>query len=280
MSRLLLIGLLLAALNGCAVRGYVVDRIGDAVAGGGAAFASDDDPELVRAAAPFSLKLTESLLEERPRHAGLLLAAARGFTQYAYAFVQQDADEAEDRDLARARHLQARARAFYRRARDYGLRGLEESPQDVALLYWTGAAWAALIGLSKDDPEAIADLPRAAALIGRALERDEAFDRGALHSFMIAFEMAQPGAGPAAEARARAHFARAVELSAGMDAAPYVALAEAVCVPLQRRAEFERLLGQALAINPAARPAGRLANLVALRRAQWLRERAERLFLD
>jgi hypothetical protein len=55
MSRLLLIGLLLAALNGCAVRGYVADRIGDAVAGGGAAFASDDDPELVRAAAPICL---------------------------------------------------------------------------------------------------------------------------------------------------------------------------------------------------------------------------------
>ena len=126
MSRLLALALLLAMLNGCALRQYAVNRVGDAVAGGGAAFASDEDPELVRAAAPFSLKLMESLLEDSPRHRGLLLAAARGFTQYAYAFVQQDADRAEDEDLARARALQARARLLYRRARDYGLRGLAE----------------------------------------------------------------------------------------------------------------------------------------------------------
>jgi predicted anti-sigma-YlaC factor YlaD len=97
---------------------------------------------------------------------------------------------------------------------------------------------------------------------------------------MIAFAMARPDAGRDAAARARGHFARAVELSAGADAAPYVTLAEAVCVPQQRRAEFERLLAQALAVDPARRPEGRLANLVAQRRARWLLARAERLFLE
>lgn len=280
MTRLLALLAVLAVLNGCAVRQFAVNRIGDALAGGGASYAADDDPELVRAASPFGLKLVESLLEESPRHAGLLLAAARGFTQYAYAFVQQDAEEAEEHDLARSRRLQARARGLYRRARDYGLRGLAQRSGDVALHYWTGASWAAFIALSKDDPEALADLPRVEALIRRALELDEAFDRGALHTFMIAYEMARPGAGGAAEARARRHFERALELSAGLDAAPLVALAEGVCVPLQRRAEFERLLARALAIDPDRRPEGRLANLVAQRRARWLLARTENLFLE
>jgi predicted anti-sigma-YlaC factor YlaD len=280
MTRLLALLAVLAMLNACAVRQYAVNRIGDALAGGGASFAADDDPELVRAAAPFSLKLIESLLEESPRHAGLLLAAARGFTQYAYAFVQQDAEEAEDHDLARSLRLQARARGLYRRARDYGLRGLALQPGDVALHYWTGAAWGALIALSKHEPEALADLPRVEALIGRALELDETFEHGALHTFMIGYEMARPGAGGEAEARARRHFARAHELSSGLDAAPLVALAEGLCVPRQRRAEFEQLLGRALAIDPGRRPDGRLANLVAQRRARWLMARAERLFLD
>jgi len=44
-------------------------------------FASDDDPELVREAVPFSLKLIESLLEQSPQHRGLLYAASSGFTQ-------------------------------------------------------------------------------------------------------------------------------------------------------------------------------------------------------
>ena len=96
MNRILLCLAVLAALNGCAVRELAVNRFGDAIAQGGSAFSGDDDPELVRAAAPFSLKLIESLLAESTEHKGLLLAASRGFTQYAYAFLQQEAEEAED----------------------------------------------------------------------------------------------------------------------------------------------------------------------------------------
>src|SRR5512136_2248971 len=84
--------------SGCSVRRMAVNRVGDALAGGGTTFASDDDPELVKAAVPFSLKLMESLLAESPRHEGLLLACTRGFTQYGYGFVQQDADELEEHD--------------------------------------------------------------------------------------------------------------------------------------------------------------------------------------
>src|SRR5215472_16229933 len=90
---------------GCSIRRIAVNKVGDALAGGGSTFASDDDPELVKAAVPFSLKLMESLLNENPRHEGLLFATASGFTQYAYAFVQQDAEELEEKDLAAATEL-------------------------------------------------------------------------------------------------------------------------------------------------------------------------------
>ena len=68
--------------TGCSVRRYAINKLGDALADTGTTFASDDDPELIRGALPFSLKLIESLLAESPRHQGLLLAAASGFTQY------------------------------------------------------------------------------------------------------------------------------------------------------------------------------------------------------
>src|SRR5579872_5914742 len=112
-------------LASCSVKKIAINRVGDALAGTGETFASDDDPELIRAAVPFSLKLIESLLAESPRHEGLLLAAARGFTQYSYAFVQEDADEIEDTDKARAAALRVRAAKLYIRARNYGLRGLD-----------------------------------------------------------------------------------------------------------------------------------------------------------
>jgi TRAP transporter T-component len=284
--RLALVALVLA-LGGCSVRQAALNHLSDAIAQGGNAFSTDDDPELVGAAAPFSLKLVESLLAENPRHQGLLLAAARGFTQYAYVFLQQEAEEAEERDVARAAVLEERARRLYRRARDYGLRGLAGGgglarleAGDVPLLYWTAASWAALIALQKGNPESLAELPVVEAMMRRALELDESFDGGALHTLMIAYEAARPAAGQDDFERARRHFARAMELSAGLHAAPLVALAESVSVPQQRRAEFEALLGHALRIDAAAAGDHRLATVVAHRRARWLLSRSDRLFSD
>ena len=91
-----------------------------------ASFASDNDPELIRQAVPFSLKLIESLMAENPHDDGLLYSAAKGFTQYAYAFLQQDADEIEDRDSVQASALRQRAAKLYLRARDYGMQALEQ----------------------------------------------------------------------------------------------------------------------------------------------------------
>src|SRR3954467_15509575 len=84
--------------NGCSIRHYALNKAADALAQSGRTFSSDDDPDLIKSAAPFSLKLMESILAEDPRHTGLLTAAASGFTQYAYAFVQEDADEMEAHD--------------------------------------------------------------------------------------------------------------------------------------------------------------------------------------
>ena len=293
-------GLLLLALCGCSVERYAVTRVGDALARSGGSFASDDDPDLVRDAAPFSLKLLETLLEAEPDHAGLRLAAARGFTQYAWAFVQRDAEIAEETSVARAAELRERARRLYRRAREHGLRGLEVGcagfeaellrdrrravrrlrEEDVPLAYWTAAAWGAGIGLSMDDPETVADLPIVEALIDRALALDEGFGEGALHTFLVQYEPNRPGASKDAAERSREHFARALQLSRGRLAAPYVALAEAVALPAQDRESYESLLREALAVDPDASPDNRLENLVVQRRARWLLDRAADRFLE
>ena len=276
-----------------------VNTLGDALAAGGTTFSSDDDPELVRAAVPFSLKLIESLLAESPQHEGLLLAAARGYTQYTYAFVQQEADEIEGEDLTRAMKMRKRARRLYLRARNYGLRGLEVKHRgfgesllknsreavlvaevaDVSLLYWTAVSWAGAISVSKNEPELIVDMVQVEALIDRALELDEAFDNGAIHTFLITYEMVRPGGQGEPAQRARSHFRRAVELSDGQMAGPFVSMAEAVAVQQQNLLEFKALLARALAIDPDVRPEWRLANRIMQRRAQWLLGRTDELFL-
>jgi hypothetical protein len=117
------------------------------------------------------------------------------------------------------------------------------------------------------------------ALIDRSLVLDESFSQGAIHAFLITYEMGRQGVGGDPAARARQHFDRAVELTQGQQAGPFVALAEAVCVQKQDQKEFESLLNRALAIKVDERPEWRLANLIMQRRAKWLLGRTDELFL-
>jgi predicted anti-sigma-YlaC factor YlaD len=81
-------------------------------------------------------------------------------------------------------------------------------------------------------------------------------------------------------ARCKEHFDRAVRLSDGELASPFVSYAETVSVSKQNRAEFESLLNRALAVNPDIRPEWRLSNLIMQRRARWLLSREDELFLE
>jgi hypothetical protein len=195
---------------------------------GGSSYARDDDPDLVWEAVPFGLKTVEGLLEEAPRHKGLLFAAASGFVQYGYGRVQQEADFIEARDLARATELRTRSRRLYLRALGYGFRGLEVDfpglrdrlrtegggrllrtrKEHVPLLYFTGLSWFAAISVSKDDSELTADQSQAEALMRRALALDESYDRGALHDFFISWEAAASRWGARSRGPARTWSAR------------------------------------------------------------------------
>src|ERR1039457_1736272 len=82
--------LVLIVLTGCTVKRMAVNKLGNALASGGSTFSGDDDPDLVGAALPFSLKLMESLLAESPKHRGLLLASASGFVAYSNIYRSEE----------------------------------------------------------------------------------------------------------------------------------------------------------------------------------------------
>ncbi|MCK6550320.1 TRAP transporter TatT component family protein [Myxococcota bacterium] len=285
----------LTSLSGCA--SLATGALADALSGSGGSFATDDDPELVGDAIPFALKTMESVLVEQPEHLGLLTALASGFAQYGYAFVEQEADRVADTDIDRALALRLRARKLYLRAKEYGMRGLEVShpgfraklaanapdalsemeKDDVPLLYWTAAAWGLAIGAAKDDPAIFADFPKVGPIAARALELDPDWNEGALHELFITYEASAP---EGSVAKAREHFAKALALSGGRRAGPYVTLAEKVSIKEQNAKEFHQLLDKALAVDLDASPKDRLANVLVKRRAERLKKAAADLFLD
>jgi predicted anti-sigma-YlaC factor YlaD len=72
-----------------------------------------------------------------------------------------------------------------------------------------------------------------------------------------------------------------MEISGGGKVSPLVTYAETVSVRAQDRKEFLEFLDQALAFDARGTvPEYRLANLVAQRRARWLKGRVDDLFVD
>ena len=286
-------------LQGCSIQNLAVDALADSLAASADVYAADEDPELVRAALPFALKTIEGLLVEKPDHRGLLQSACSGFTGYANAFVQVDAERLEEIDYRESERQYARALALYLRARDYCFRSLELgwpgiverlaiepeaavevfTRDDLPLILWTGAAWGGAISIGMDRPELVADVPAVQALMKRALTLDEAWDHGAIHGVLITLNSLPESLG-GSPAQAREHFERAVELSNGASVGPYVSLAETVVVAEQDWQEFESLLKTALAIDPERAPSIRLLNVIGQQRALWLLDRIDHYFID
>jgi len=297
LRRVVLPAVLAVSLTGCAmIKTAAIKNVANTLAEPGDTITSDDDPELVRRAVPFGLKTFESLLVSVPKHEPLLIATCSGYTSYAFAFVETDANLLPADKNAEIQTLRDEAVKLYLRAKGYCARALElrfpgmikaldgdpvaalkrvKKKEDVPLLYWTAASWGAAMSLNKA-PELVIDFPAVRALAERALELDEAWSDGALHELMISLD-SQGEAFGGSEAGARRHFARAVEIQQGEMAAPYVSLAMGVAYPRGDRAEFEKLLNAALAIDPDKRKSVRLVNIITQRRARALLERIDEL---
>lgn len=268
--------------------------------GGGTVFTGDDDPELVGDALPFALKMYESLLESAPDNPKLLLATGKGFCMYAYAFVCAPADMLPDSRIDEQKAQHKRGKKLFLRGRDYVLRGLDvlhpgfkdylsrnrldsalalTTPADTSYLYWAGASWMGAFTTDKFDMGLMMGTTKAIGMIKRALAYNESFGEGGLHEFFISYYGGIPESMGGSDKLAREHFARALELSGGAKAGPYVSLATALSIKNHDVAEFRDLLGKALAVDLNASPGNRLANVLSQRKAQWLLDHLDQYFL-
>ena len=285
--------LLVLLLGACSPRQMIVGSLADELAG--QAQGSESDLELLRDAAPFHLKLSESILSRQPGHQALAESVAAGFTQYAYAFVAFEAEQVESRDAKAAERLRQRAAKLYARAHRHAMQALElaepgfatrlASPQpaewprlraeQAGLAYWAAASWGGWISLSKDDPDVVADLPLAVRLAHLAWVADPAWGQGSLTGLLGTFEAARPGG---SQAQALAYFDLAIAQSAGRSAGALLAKAEGHAQPAGDKELFASLLRQALAIKDDAGSPLTTQNELMRRRARWLQEKIDDLF--
>src|SRR5262249_13577093 len=122
------------------------------------------------------------------------------------------------------------------------------------------------------------EIPRFEALADRAVELDDNYDEGAIHGFLITYEMSRLNPKPDRIAIAKRHFDRNIEIAKSDQAAPFVTYAENVLVAQKDKAGFQDMLRQALKIDVNTWPEHRQLNLVMQRRARWLLTRTDKLF--
>jgi len=248
---------------------------------------SHPDPELVRAGLPTLLLAVDGLLLEAPDDPDLLRVAAGAYVAFCQAFL------AGEEESERAYKLYDRARTYALRLLDQrpGFEGFAERPleeceaalesaqsADVPDLHLAGSAWLGWIISSNGAVGALAELPRALALMERALELDETHGDGSGHLVFGIFFAVQPlGAGQDLE-RSKRHFTRAIELAGPERLLPRVLYAEYLGKATLDEAFFTRTLEEVLESDPADFPQERLLNELAQERARWLLRAREDIF--
>lgn len=281
---------MLGLLSGCAFRPFILNNVADALVAQGQD--AEDDVYLARDASAFYLKLSESVLRETPGNLKLAESVAAGFTQYAYAFVSFEADKLQSKDAKAAQLMKVRAARLYARAHRHAMLALETSTPgfakalsqaglgatlrltnaQVGAAYWAAAAWGGMISLSKDDPDAVADLPLAMKLAKLAWDTKPDHGLGSLSSLMGSFEASSPGG---SLALAEKYFDQAIAQSKGQSAGPWVAKAESIAISKQDPQLFALWLKEAIRISDAHR---NLENEVMRARAAWLLDTMDEIF--
>lgn len=247
----------------------------------------EDDLQLAEQAVASNLKLLEALVRSDPKNRKVLLMTSQGYSSYALGFV-------EDTD-------RQRARKFYARGRDFGLRILNQkkefraaltadlssfasslkhfSKKDVPALFWTANGWGNWINLGLNDPEALAQLPKVRLLMERVLELDESYFYGSAHLFFGSLYGGTPKMLGGDPQKSKWHFERCLEINGGRFLMTYVLYARYYAVQIQDRQLFQSLLRKVLDTSLDILPEQRLANRIAQKKAGLLLARIDDLFL-
>ena len=295
--RLLLIPALVTVTACGAVKSMAMKSVASTLSETGN-IASHDDPETIEAAIPPFLVMFESLADGLKDFEPIHTATCALYTQFAFGFIAPKGEALQWDDFEKSKEINERALRLALRGRDFCWRGLEikfkgvsaalkanpdtalrnAKREHVPLLYWSAASLGASISAGGlNHPELLNQWPVVRVLAERALALDESWNTGALHELMITVESQGEALG-GSEERARKHFARAVEVQAGLSPGPHVALAMGAVKGKGDRAEFEKLMKEALSMDPDKNPTQRLIVLITQKRAKFLLAHIDYLF--
>jgi hypothetical protein len=236
-----------------------------------------DDPGTVIAGLPSYLIMLEGLLEAKPKDATLLMSAARLYSAYAGALVNEP---------ERAKRLTARARKYAGKAlckRLPRICKLEDKPYDqfkpavqqasrstIEPLYVYGVAWAGWLQARTDDYGAIAELPKIESIFVRVTALKEGYDKGRAQLYLAVMRSQIPPSLGGKPETAKDHFEKALKHSDGNDLMIKVKYARHYARLVFNQELHDRLLKEVLEADPQT-PKLTLSNVMAQDEAKKLK---------
>jgi TRAP transporter TatT component family protein len=274
----------LVLLAACNMTTFTADQTAPVLKAAVPAFNQESDPQLAREAAPGQLKTVEGFLMASPKNEIFLKLLAQGYCEYAFGFLESDAEDARfAKQQAKSDELARRASGLYFRCMNYGLRLLGNGwdkalfgtndafarklksavKDDVPGLFWTGLGLGSAINLNRDDIEIVAYLPRVEMIFQRTVELDETFYNAGGHMVLGMLWTAAPRAMGGDPEKGLKEFQRCIQMTQGKYLMPQVLLAISYGTIMQDRKFFHELLVKVLQTSPAIWPEERLANELA-----------------
>ncbi len=284
--RIVLLMILSGVLASCSLNRLVVRQMTPVLQNSAEALYEENDLQLAEQALASNLKLLDGMLKSDPQNKDILLLLAQAYAGYALGFAEDTAP--------------GRARDFYLRARDYGLKVLRQDAgyqraeakgpnavrgyiktagaDMVPALFWSAFAWAGYINLSLDNPRALLDL----ATVQQMMDRVQAVQPDYFHGAVYLFQGSVWGMKPAMlggnPQKALDNFNKNLQITKGHFLLTYIYMARFYAAKTLNEELFESWLKKVLDTPPDVEKGLTLFNAIARKKARRLLAQKDDLF--
>ena len=281
---LILIGLFL--FQSCSMDRFVIRQTGALLDYGVLALYEETDLKLAEQAMASDIKLLEGMIKGDPENEHLLLLTTQALAGYALGFAEDEEPE--------------RAKVFYKRAKEYGLRVLRQNnafaeadtgsldeyilavnnldEEYIGALFWTGFAWAGWINLSIDDPRAMIDLTKVQILMERVLKLDETYFHGSTHLFFGSVWGLKPRMLGGNPEKAKEHFDKNLQITEGKFLLTYVYYAQFYAAKILDEDLFNSFVVKIEETPVDVLPGYQLMNAIAKKKVKYLKDFGQEWF--
>jgi tetratricopeptide (TPR) repeat protein len=284
--RTILIISLIFFFQSCSLDKFVIRQTGTLLDYGVLALYEESDLILAEQALASNIKLLEGMVKGDPENKHLLLLTSQALAGYAMGFVEDESPQ--------------RAKVFYLRAREYGLRVLRENSRfmeseykpledftkavylfnrdDLDALFWTAFAWAGWINLSLDDPQAYVELPKVQVMMQHILDLDESYFFASAHLFFGSVLGTKPKMLGGDPDKAKEHFEKSIKITGGKFLLAYIYYIKYYALKTFNEELFDQLLAYIKETPVNALPEFQLLNSMAKEKATKLEQNRDEWF--